>query len=585
MNDQTRRSLHLDGIGDAEGEGRQGAFEQSHCGENSNDAISEPFAMDAIATNRISLAHETEPFVRPLKRRAAARPRNKETIRVLFASSEISPLAKTGGLADVSAALPAALADLGIDMCLVMPAYEAALDLAQSKQPPVPLGDIFGLGEAAVVAARTPDSGLPLWLIDCPALFRRPGGLYVDSDGRDWADNAVRFALFSHVVARLALGNANIGWQPDVVHVNDWHLGLVPALLASRPDRRVPSLLTIHNLAFQGIFPADVFPRLGLPDGLFTPDGAEFYGQVSFLKAGIRFADRLSTVSSRYAQEVMTAEFGCGLDGLLRARADDLIGILNGIDCDSWTPDDSVRVPFRYNARDLSGKRRCKTALQGELGLDGDPEAPLIGYVSRLTEQKMADVLPEIAPALTAQGAQLAICGEGDRSIERALRALETQYPRRIAVRIGYDEPLARRLLAGADMLAAPARFEPCGLIQMYAMRFGTVPIVPCIGGLGDTVVGHEDSRAASPHEATGIVFDAPTAAGLSGAVTRACRLYGEPIAWRRIQAQAMRQDFSWRRPAGLYLSLLADLVGALGEGYLLPRSDAAPSEVRLTGT
>lgn len=545
--------------------------------------------MDHIVASpsRVSPADRIEPRTTvPLSvRRVASRPANKEHMRVLFASSEISPMAKTGGLADVSAALPVALADLGVDIRLVMPAYDNALELARNKGTSIRLGNILGLGEAAAIPARTPDHGLPIWLIDCPALFRRLGGLYLDSEGRDWPDNAIRFALLSHVVARLAVGDASIGWRPDAVHVNDWHLGLVPALLARQLGRRTPSLLTIHNLAFQGVFEADVFPRLGLPGELFTMEGAEFHGRVSFLKAGIRFADRLSTVSPRYAQEILTAEFGCGLDGLLRERAGDLVGIVNGIDCDSWSPEDSACVPFRYNARDLSGKRHCKAALQSELGLDCDPEAPLIAYVSRITKQKMADFLPEIAPLVMAQGAQLAICGEGDRSIESALRLLERQYPGRIAVRIGYQEPLARRLLAGADMLAAPARFEPCGLIQMYAMRFGTVPIVSRVGGLVDSVVGCDDRRSGPLHEATGIVIDEPTVASLCDAITFACRLYREPVAWRRVQAQAMRQDFSWSPSAERYLSVFADLIRASGGRDTIPWRKAAPAELRLTGT
>jgi starch synthase len=258
-------------------------------------------------------------------------------LRVLFATPEVFPLAKTGGLADVSAALPATLAGLGADMRLVMPGYAEALDRARNKGKPIPLGDLVGLGNARVIPARPPDTDLPLWLVDCPSLYRRSGGLYLDPQGQDWPDNAKRFALFCHAVTRIAPGA--IGWRPDVVHLNDWHLGLVPALLAAQPGPRPASVLTIHNLAFQGVFPAEIFPRLGLPSGWFTADGVEFYGGVSFLKAGIRFADRLTTVSPRYAREILTPEFGCGLDGLLRARADDLVGILNGIDYDSWTPE------------------------------------------------------------------------------------------------------------------------------------------------------------------------------------------------------------------------------------------------------
>lgn len=506
-------------------------------------------------------------------------------MRVLFASSEIFPLAKTGGLADVSAALPAALADLGVDIGLAMPAYPEALDRAQAKQKPIPLGEMLGVGATSLIRARTPDSGLPLWLVDCPALFRRQGGLYVDTDGRDWPDNALRFALLSQAIARLALGNAGANWTPDLVHVNDWHLGLVPALLAARANPGPPSILTIHNLAFQGVFPGQAFPLLGLPAQWFTADGVEFYGQVSFLKAGIRFADRLTTVSPSYAREILTPEFGCGLDGLLRARAGDLVGILNGIDYGSWRPEDPAQVPHPFHARDLSGKRRCKAQLQNELDLDADPDAPLIAFVSRITEQKMADVLPEIAPVVRNQGAQLAICGEGDRSIEQTLRTLETAHSGQVAVRIGYEEAMARRILAGADILAAPARFEPCGLTQMYAMRYGTIPVVRRTGGLADTVIDHLGDNPSSRHQGTGFVFDRPAAADFSHAIDRAVRLYREPVAWRKLQAQAMSQDFRWRRSAARYRALYATLTGRDHGQEMRSDLEAMPVQLRPTGT
>jgi starch synthase len=484
-------------------------------------------------------------------------------LRVLFGSPEIFPLTKTGGLAYVSAALPAALDGLGAEVRLVMPGYREALDRARSKRPPVPLGDILGLGEVGLIAALTPDTGLPLWLVDCPALYCREGGPYLDAEGRDWPDNAMRFAVFSHAVARIALGAAGIDWTPHVVHVNDWHLGLVPALLAARSAPRPASVLTLHNLAFQGVFPPEIFPHLGLPDGWFTADDIEFYGQVSFVKAGIRFADRLTTVSPRYACEILTPEFGCGLDGLLRTRANDLVGILNGIDDRRWTPEDPDQVPYPYNAHDLSGKRRCKAALRCELGLGADGDTPLIAYVSRLTEQKMADLLPVIGPAIAKEGAQLAVCGEGDRGIEEALAGLGARYPRSVAVRIGYREKLARRLLAGADILAAPARFEPCGLIQMYAMRFGTLPVVREVGGLADTVVGCRVAERGP----TGFVFRKPTARDFAGAIERACRLYRDPAQWKAMQARAMQQDFGWRRSAERYAALYAGLIrDELGE-------------------
>jgi len=481
-------------------------------------------------------------------------------MRALFASSEVYPLAKTGGLADVSGALPAVLANLGVDMRLVMPGYTAALDAAEKKGKPIPIGDMLGTGDVRLVPARTPDTGLPLWLVDCPALYRRRGGLYGDADGRDWPDNALRFALFSHAVARLALGAAGNRWQPDLVHVNDWQLGLVPALLRSRPGVRTPCVLTIHNLAFQGVFPREIFGWLGLPEDRFTIAGAEFHGKVSFLKAGLVFADRLTTVSPRYAREIQTPQLGCGLDGLLRARAKDLVGILNGIDYVDWDSKDPMQLPFPYSARNLSGKHRCKAALQQELGLVADPGTPLIAFVGRLTEQKMADALPRIAAGMADRRAQLAILGEGDRSIEQALRTLDGRHAGHVAVRIGYEESFARRVLAGADIVAVPSRFEPCGLVQMYGMRYGTIPVVRCVGGLADTVIGREDDATASHCQATGFLFEEPTDAGLGNAIDRACRLYREPVAWRAMQIRAMKQDFRWQRSAKRYLDLYRTL-------------------------
>ena len=515
---------------------------------------------------------------------AALENNGRGSIRVLFASPEVYPLAKTGGLADVSAALPAALSELGVDMRVAMPAYTEALDLAEGKQKAIPLGNILGLGEAAVIVARTPDTGLPLWLIDCPALFRRPGRLYGDTEGRDWPDNALRFAMLSHVVARLALGEAGMEWHPHVVHLNDWHLGLAPALLAARPGPRPHTILTIHNLAFQGVFPMDVFPRLGLPSEWLNADGVEFYGRVSFLKAGIRFADRLTTVSPNYAQEILMPEFGCGLDGLLRGRADDLVGILNGIDYRDWAPDNPSAGHFPYSVRDLSGKRRCKAALQDELGLGVDPDTPLIAFVSRLTHQKMADVLPEVVPKIAIRGAQLVICGDGEPSIEHALRALEARHPRRVAVRVGYEDTMARRLLAGADILAAPARFEPCGLTQMYAMRYGTIPVVRRIGGLADTVIGY-GGVGPPKRKGTGFMFDVPTGEGLAAAIECALDHYRQPAAWRAMQSRAMRQDFRWMRSAQRYQALYGELVLGSRDQKVSSQTRPIARELRRTGT
>lgn len=475
-------------------------------------------------------------------------------MRVLFATAEMSPLAKTGGLADVSAALPLALAECGVDIRTILPAYPSALDSVIAKGSAIALGPMLGLDDVALIAAKTPDTQIPLWLLDCPSLYRREGGLYADPEKRAWADNFLRFGLLSHVVARMAVDGAGTDWLPDLVHVNDWHLGLAPFLMAHRNAPRVPTLLTIHNLAFQGNFAADVTSRLGLPAGALSPEGIEFYGQLSFLKAGIRYADRLTTVSPAYAREIQTPEFGCGLDGLLRMRKTHLFGILNGIDQTRWTPEDPFQLPAAYDRRDLSGKRVCKLALQSQMGLTGDLETPLFVFASRLTEQKMADMLPAFAEHLVQLGGQLVICGEGDVAIEDALAALPRRFPGQVAVRIGHDETLTRRCIAGADIIAAPARFEPCGLVQMYAMRYGAIPIVRRVGGLANTVVDW-DERGGSNTKATGFMFDEPTVDGLAKAAVRAIGVYRTPLSWRAMQKRAMGQDFAWPRSAQRYLA------------------------------
>ncbi|MGE5540066.1 MAG: glycogen synthase GlgA [Gemmatimonas sp.] len=489
-------------------------------------------------------------------------------MRVLFASSEIFPLAKTGGLADVSAGLPSALGQYGVDIRLVMPGYPEAIDRAEGRGKRIPLGNLLGTGEVALIPARSAETGLPLWLVECPALFGRQGGLYADQYGREWPDNADRFAAVCHAAARIALGSAVPTWRADVVHANDWHLGLVPALLAFQPKPRPATVFTIHNLAFQGLFPADVFPRLGLPSECFSADGMEFYGQVSFLKAGIRYADRISTVSPRYAQEILTPEFGCGLDGVLRSRANDLVGILNGVDYSTWDPSDADSLPRAYSADDLSGKDACKESLQRELGLVGNENAPLFLFMSRITEQKMADVLPAVVPSIIERGGQVAVCGKGEAKLEAALHSLSERHAGRVSVHIGYNEPLAKRALAGADVVLAPARFEPCGLTQMYAMRYGALPVSRRVGGLADTVADGEGA-------ATGFLFEDATATDFKGAIHRACSAYANTASWKRMQRHAMTQDFGWRRSAERYLALYRELPPSGGA----KRGDAAAAE------
>jgi starch synthase len=488
----------------------------------------------------------------------------EDGMRLLFVSSEVYPFAKTGGLADVSEALPRALANLGADVRILMPAYGCALRRASRPQPIADLSGILGVQGARLLSTRLPGSDIPVWLADAPELFHRDG-LYQNSEGQDWPDNARRFAFLSHVAARIGEGTLEPRWQPEVIHANDWHTGLVPLLVSAQAKTHPPCVFTMHNLAFQGLFPAEDVAGLDLPEGSFTPDGAEYFGKISFLKAGIRFADKLTTVSPTYAREILTNDYGFGLDGLLRARASDLTGILNGADYGIWDPAHDAFLSTHYDFSGLNGKKHCKAALQRELGLTPNPDLPLLAFISRMTEQKMADVLLELMPTLAQQNLQLCVLSDGDHELEQRFRQVAHGHTGTFAVRIGYQEPLAHRMQAGADMLLAPARFEPCGLTQIYALRYGTVPVVRATGGLADTVV--DTSRASiSDGSATGFVFAEPSVAGLREAILRAVAIYREPLAWRRLQLNDMKQDFSWQRSANTYLSLYQSLTAPARE-------------------
>jgi starch synthase len=474
-------------------------------------------------------------------------------MRVLFVTSEAYPLAKTGGLADVSRSLPAALMRLGVDVRLLMPAYPRALEQVAHPHVAVRLDPMFGVTGARLIEGRFPDCDIPVWLLDAPALFGREGGLYQDREGRDWPDNALRFAVLSKVGATIALGRAGLGWQPDIVHANDWHTGLLPLLVAQEPEPRPKTVFTTHNMAFQGNFAHQDVPAL--PAHIRSAD-IEFYGHISYLKAGLRYADRVTTVSPTYAHEILTPEFGFGLEGVVRDRGGEFSGILNGIDDGIWNPATDPCLPKNYRASDIAGKRVCKHLLQQELGLDPtSDQTPVIGFVSRLTHQKMADVLLEVVPWIVEQGAQLAIVGEGDREIENALLHMRRRHEGRVAVTVGYNEPLAHKLQAGSDILLAPARFEPCGLTQLYALRYGTLPVVRRTGGLADTVVD-ATPRTIADHTATGFVFERPAAAGLLSALSRALALFREPLHWRLLQLQAMTRAFSWEASAAKYIEL-----------------------------
>lgn len=479
-------------------------------------------------------------------------------MRILFASAEVYPLTKTGGLADVSAALPAALVDQGAEVHVIVPGYPQALSSAVGKSIAAEFNK-DGAVPTRLIAARLPDSGLPVWLVDAPALFDRPGSPYRDSRGVDWTDNAERFAWFCQVAAKLASGELVSGWRADVVHANDWHAGLVPALLGTSKDQSPATLFTIHNLAYQGLFPSSVLPSLGVPADLFTPDGIEFHGKVSFLKAGLRYSDRITTVSPSYAREILTPEYGCGLDGLLHHRRGALSGILNGVDYRIWNPETDRHLPAKFGLDDLSGKSRCKEALQREHGLNVEPNTPLIIWLSRITDQKMADVVSSTLHRILDRDVQLAMLGDGEPALEEQFRDAAQHYPGRLAVRIGYEEKLAHRLLGAADLLLHPCRFEPCGLTPLYALRYGAVPIVRHVGGLADTVVDATE-WAAQVGSATGFAFQEPTASAMLDCLDRALSFYVEQTRWLKLQRRSMSREFGWGDSARRYLALYRKL-------------------------
>lgn len=479
-------------------------------------------------------------------------------MRVLFVTSEVYPLAKSGGLADVSRALPIALERSGVDVRILMPGYSSALANLEAPCIKARLPAELGVQNSFLIGGKLPGSGIPVFLIYAPTLYERPGGLYQDPSHRDWEDNPRRFSYLARVAAYLATGNV-AQWKADLVHANDWHAALVPLFLRMTGNTRPATILTIHNLAFQGNFSPTALEQANIPERFFTVDGMEFHGNVSFLKAGVRFSDKITTVSPRYCNEVMTPEHSCGFEGLLKSRERDFTGILNGIDDQDWNPATDKSLAQRYNLHDLSGKRVCKSDLQEKLGLSIAPATPVLGFVSRITQQKMADILVECVPGIMALGAQLVIVGDGDASLLEDLAQLQARYSGQLALR-SYDEILAHRLQAGCDILLAPARYEPCGLTQMYAQRYGTIPIVRATGGLADTV--KDTLSTVTQSAATGFLFDEISVSGLMAAITRAHLLFSEKFTWRRLQINAMSQDFSWRKSAASYAALYRELSG-----------------------
>jgi starch synthase len=468
---------------------------------------------------------------------------------------------KSGGLGDVAAALPSAVTALGVDARLLLPGFRGFLDAFPGITDVARLRTPFAAERVRVGLARVPGSELPAYLVDQPGLYDRPGNPYAGPDGRDWPDNHRRFGLFAWIAAELARG-ADPGWIPDILHVHDWHAGLAPAYLAARPPPGpVGTICTIHNLAYQGLFPAGLFPELALPAPFFSMDGVEFNGQISFLKAGLFYSDRLTTVSPTYAREIQTPAFGSGLEGLLRSRAAELTGILNGVDPQVWDPRHDRVLPRCYGPEDVElGKPAAQSALRRRLGLDARPEAPLFGVVSRLTPQKGLDLLLPCLPAIVAEGGRVAILGSGDSDLEQGFARAAAAYDGRIAVEIGYDEALSHLIIAGADSVLVPSRFEPCGLTQLYALRYGSLPVVRRVGGLADTVV---DATAVSLADgsATGFAFDGDGPQDLMSAIRRAGDLFRESLLWQRMMRSAMAQDFSWAAAARQYAAVYRELL------------------------
>ena len=478
---------------------------------------------------------------------------SKDSMKVLFATSEAHPLAKTGGLADVSGALPAALQEIGVDARVLLPAYPAALanveNLSRACRITLPEH-----GEITLLQGTFPDNGTPVYLIEHAGYFARKG-LYQDESGHDWPDNAMRFGLLSQIAARLAGPETPLDFSPDVLHCNDWQTGLAPAYLRYGAAKPTPTVFTVHNLAYQGIFPREHLEKLGLPPESFSINGIEYYGNLSFLKAGLFYADHLTTVSPNYAGEIQTDAFGMGMQGLLAGRSKDLTGILNGIDTREWDPTADPYLAAPYSATELAGKATDKLALQNELGLDANAHAPLLGMVSRLTEQKGSDVVIKSVPKLLKLGVQFAVLGSGEAGLEIAWQKLAEAHPGRVAVKIGYNEGLGHRVEAGADLFLMPSRFEPCGLNQMYSQRYGTPPVVHKVGGLVDTVT-HASPDNLANGTATGFVLDRLDSAALTEIITHAIRLYRQKPAWQKLMRSGMTRDFGWGTSAHQYLGV-----------------------------
>jgi len=476
-------------------------------------------------------------------------------MKVLHVAAEAHPLVKTGGLADVLGSLPQALQAQGdLQIRLLLPGWPAVIEGVGELRTVAVLGPCFGAARVELRLGRMPQTGLPVYVIDAPLLYARAGNPYHDATGQAWPDNLQRFGLLGWTAAQVAAGGLDPQWQAKLVHAHDWHAAMACAYLRAHAAPAA-SVYTVHNLAYQGLFPHQDSALLGLSSRFMSSTGLEYHGQLSFMKAGLKFADQLTTVSPTYAREITTPAYGCGLDGVLRSRSDALTGILNGIDQQLWDPRSDPQLPQVYGPAELGGKALCKSALQQEAGLAVQDSAPVVLALSRLTEQKGLDLLLAALPTLLGQGAQLVVQGTGDAALEASFSQAARDHPGQVAVFIGYDEGRAHRLMAGADLLIVPSRFEPCGLTQMYALRYGTLPLVCATGGLADTVVA-PGGAVAEGGGANGFAFARPTLTALTEGLMQALAGWRNPALRRSLQQVGMSQDFSWTAPARRYRAL-----------------------------
>lgn len=472
--------------------------------------------------------------------------------KILFVSSEAFPLVKTGGLGDVAGSLPTALLKKSQDVRLVLPAYPEVWGKV-TKHKECFTTSYYGL-TVKIFETNLPGSKVKVWLVDCPDAFDRPGGPYVDQNGHAWVDNPLRFTIFCHAAVDIALNKMALDWEPDIVHCNDWQTGLIPALLSLHPKRPL-TVFTIHNMAYQGVFDHQTFLDLHLPATLWNPAGLEYYGNFSFMKGGLAFADEITAVSPNYANEILSPEYGYGLDGLLNHRKAHLSGILNGIDDKYWNPGTDTHLAQKYNRKTISKKGLNKVALQEKLGLPINETIPMVGMVSRLVEQKGLDIILHSLGTLLVEKLQIVILGSGEHHYEAELTAFAADHPEKMKVIIGYDEALSHNIEAASDIYMMPSIFEPCGLNQIYSLRYGTLPVVTNVGGLSDTVTDANEENI-SNGSATGFVLTEKTPWALIHAMRRALNLYQNPDVWQKMQITAMSIDFSWENSAENYLKL-----------------------------